>query len=185
MKNPAIISGLILCAALIPAATAQQNASPRSAFNLLQHDANQDGRLTFEEYNTSLQQQFARIDGDGNGVSTPAERETARELMQTERVAERFAMLDTNADGRLSVEEFSARPDRNPSVRRIRGERAPARAMRRQGRDRANADSADISYADFSTRRIERFDTLDQNDDRILTQDELHAAANAPRQGRR
>ena len=97
MKNPAIISGLILCVALIPAAVAQQNASPRNAFGLLRHDANQDGRLTYEEYNTSLQQQFARIDGDGNGVSTPAEREAARELMQDAAALARLEGLEGHA----------------------------------------------------------------------------------------
>ncbi len=169
MMNRIPLTILATACLLSPIATAQSPHTSSAAFGLLQHDANQDGQLTRQEFTDGLAAQFARIDLDGDGTSTPGERETARDARRTEQVAERFAHLDTNNDGSISNEEFAARKEgRDGAQNRPRRAKAgPARMARNQP----------ITWADFSTERLNRFDALDGNGDEVLSQAELHAAS--------
>ena len=158
---------------LAPLATAQTSHTRSASFGLLQHDANQDGQLTRQEFTDSLAAQFAQIDLNGDGTSTPAERETARDERRAKRVAERFAHLDTDNDGNISNTEFSARKNAR--------EGAPNRPRRAQaGPSRMSANES-ITWADFSADRLGRFDALDGNGDETLSQAELHAASAKPK----
>ncbi|UVI39773.1 hypothetical protein [Qipengyuania spongiae] len=53
-----------------------------------QADANRDGAVTRAEFDTALAQHFARLDTDGDGAISQAERQAAREAMRA-RMAER------------------------------------------------------------------------------------------------
>jgi len=167
------ITILVATCMLAPVATAQATHTRGTSFGLLQHDANQDGQLTRQELTASLAAQFAPIDPNGDGTSTPAERETARAERRAVRVAERFAHLDTDNNGHLSHAEFASR--------KVGRDGMPNRPRRTNAGPPRMRGSGPITLAAFSTDRLARFDALDGNGDGILNQAELHASSAKPK----
>jgi Ca2+-binding EF-hand superfamily protein len=100
---------------------------------------------------------FDRFDADKDGVITEAEIEAAR--------ATRLAAADTNGDGALSAEEFTAR--------------AVARAAERAGRMFARFDAdgdGRLSDAEMQPRRGGMMAWLDADKDGTITRDEAMSA---------
>lgn len=164
---------LVATCLLAPLATAQATHTRGSSFGVLQHDSNQDGQLTRQEFTDSLAVQFGRIDPNGDGTSTPAERDNARQERRAERVAERFSELDKDNDGNISDTEFAARKEGRDG--------APNRPRRARGGPRRMGESETITWAEFSTDRLGHFDRLDGNGDGTLSQAELHTANARPK----
>lgn len=168
-----MISTILVGLALAPVAVAQQGAPHGAHFGMLRHDTNQDGQLTREELQAALASDFASRDTDGDGTITVAERQAAMEARRAEAMSQRFAALDTNSDGSLSADEFSARPNQGMAERMARqGNAQGSRFARGPG-----MEMKDISFDDFSERRLAAFDKLDADGDQIVTQSELHAMA--------
>lgn len=74
-------------------------------------DANKDGKLDDAEkaqlkaaFAAKKAEKLARFDANKDGQLD----ETERQVMHEERVAKRFAMLDTNKDGAITLEEMKA-----------------------------------------------------------------------------
>ena len=73
-----------------------------------QFDANGDGKLDETEREAAKLAKFSEIDTDGSGSLTKSEITAHMTAKVAERVDKRFAKGDTNGDGTISVEEFSA-----------------------------------------------------------------------------
>lgn len=82
----------------------------RPAFEEL--DANSDGQLTPDELEAFRAARFTEADTDGDGALSPEEMLARAEVQAGERRAARIermiARLDTNDDGKLSLEEMPA-----------------------------------------------------------------------------
>ena len=71
-------------------------------------DVNQDGSISGDEVQFVLAKKFTTADANADGLLTQDEMLAAREQLHQERAAKRFAKLDTDENGSLSVEEFQA-----------------------------------------------------------------------------
>lgn len=129
--KPGFIVGAGVCA-LIAAAVHAEPAPSRplvgghgnniDAF-VAQHDANADGRLTRDEFDTFRRQRFDATDASGNGtvdveeyvqefedrVRQQLEQGRGEQIEQTKR---RFAALDADKNGQVSRAEFDASSER-------------------------------------------------------------------------
>jgi Ca2+-binding EF-hand superfamily protein len=79
---------------------------------LEQADANQDGKVTRQEYVDARATQFARMDRNGDGVVDDADsRERANQSAVGKRMAAAMrGRIDTNSDGKISKDEFVNAP---------------------------------------------------------------------------
>ena len=85
-------------------------------------DADGDGKVTAEEITAARTARFAKIDADGDGKVTLKEiaalEEAAREARKNQMAARRlsdasgFVTADSNGDGSISADEFTAMPNR-------------------------------------------------------------------------
>ena len=78
-------------------------------------DANADGKVSPEEHETSAGRMFATMDADRNGTVTAAEMTAAHDRVTGKKRAlgemsavEKIKVVDSNADGTLTVEEHRA-----------------------------------------------------------------------------
>lgn len=176
MKLKSTAACVLACLAASPLAIAQEGPEHRRQFGMLRYDANQDGQIARDEFQSALAAEFAARDGDGDGTITVEERRAGMQARMSEAMRQRFARLDENSDGNLTEEEFSARPNRQQAAG------GPARSfgrMRLPGRA-PGMQAADLSFDDFAAGRLAMFDQLDANDDQIVTQAELHAFSGKP-----
>jgi Ca2+-binding EF-hand superfamily protein len=70
-----------------------------------QRDRNGDGRITREEARAAALAQFEHFDRNRDGRVTPAEADASAPQWRQRRVDARFAGLDRDGDGALSIEE--------------------------------------------------------------------------------
>jgi Ca2+-binding EF-hand superfamily protein len=79
-------------------------------YALLQWDANGDGKLTKAEFDKAQHAAFDKIDTNKDGSATPEELEAARKVERQEHAAAmakaRFAELDKDKNGQVSLSEF-------------------------------------------------------------------------------
>ena len=83
---------------------AKGNASGKRQMSMDKLDVNKDSKVTFEEFKSAhderMQQRFSRMDVNGDGAISEEDRQ--------QRGARFFDAADTNKDGQLSKEEFTA-----------------------------------------------------------------------------
>ena len=105
----AALSGLLAIGAV--AATAQQSGQDR----FQQLDADGNGEITQAEFQAHAEARFAKVDADGDGFVTGEELKAAGDARRAERSAKMLERMiermDTNDDGKLSMEEMTQRHD--------------------------------------------------------------------------
>lgn len=181
-------------AGLAMAQTSPAQAPERGASRFFQADANNDGVVTRQEFDTNRAAHFTRLDTDNNGQLT---REEMRQgFAERGRRGHRggghhLTRADANNDGAITREEFLARPTQmferldanNDGViseaerpqRRERGERQ----ARGERRERPNFDANNdrqISRDEFAAMGAGMFERLDANSDGRVTRAEAEAA---------
>ena len=136
---------------------------------------------------------FSRLDINGDGVLSPADRET--------RIAEDFSKADSDGNGQLSLAEATAAHEARRDNRRERiSERRESsermgrrggrgmRGMRNLGAIARNADADDngeISANEFETAALTRFDRADADGDGTITMEERRDARRDAMRGQR
>lgn len=192
-------------AGMAMAQSAPAQAPERGVSRLFQNDANNDGVLTRQEFNTARAAEFARLDADNNGQLTREEMRAQRGD-RGGRGGERHGRrgggmhqlsgADANNDGNITREEFLARPsehfrrlDANNDGVISAAERPqrPERGDRAERRERPNFDANNdrqISREEYAAMGTQMFDRLDANNDGRVTREEAEAARPQHRRGR-
>ncbi|WP_158611040.1 EF-hand domain-containing protein [Aurantiacibacter spongiae] len=127
---------------------------------------------------------FARMDANGDGVLSQADREA--------RARARFEAMDADGNGAVTFAEMQAhhrdmRGMRGDGQRRDRGERMGHRgglhgAM--MGLRAGTGSDGSISQSDFVSAALARFDAADANSDGTVTREERRARWSERRAGR-
>src|SRR5690606_9060677 len=68
-------------------------------------DTNKDAKVSRAEAELASKSLFAKLDGNGDGVLAKAEVEAAALALRAQELADRYAKLDVDHDGRLTLEE--------------------------------------------------------------------------------
>jgi Ca2+-binding EF-hand superfamily protein len=102
----------VAIAAVLLSSSCLALAQSREGDALEQADANQDGKVTRQEYIDGRAAQFARMDRNGDGVVDDTDsRERANQSAVGKRVAAAMrGRIDTNSDGKISKDEFVGAP---------------------------------------------------------------------------
>ncbi len=166
-----------------PGVKAQQQQ--RGPTGLKRFDANNDQAVTVEEFLKRRVDGFTKRDKNGDGSLDAVELGQAplafREQRQARREERLLALLDANADGKLTRQEFDAEPVRGEGRRAARA--AERRQLMFQFFDR-NGDGT-VDKAEFDTGRAEeaafkqrrRMHALDRDGDGTVTLEEFTADA--------
>jgi Ca2+-binding EF-hand superfamily protein len=190
------------------AANAPAGGHGRGGF-LMRADANNDGVVTRQEFDTSRVAEFVRLDVNRDGQLSRDEMRAGRHWGGHGRGGpdgggpggpggHRFdlARLDTNHDGAISHQEFNARPDgmfdrldtNHDGVISAQEQQAAQQAMQQRiAERRANRPDPDtngdgsISRAEWDAMGAAMFQRMDANNDRRVTREEAEAAR--PRRG--
>ncbi|WP_193369513.1 EF-hand domain-containing protein [Pelagibius marinus] len=81
----------------------------RHGFRMMEaFDANDDGKLSQEEIDSSRAERFGKFDGDGDQSLTLQEYEQLWLDAMRERMVDRFQDLDADGDAKVTAEEFKA-----------------------------------------------------------------------------
>lgn len=171
-----LFTASILAACAIAGAASAGRSHHARLFNAA--DANNDGVVTRQEFDSGREALFARLDADHNGQLARADRAHHRH--------DRARRAGANHDGAISREEFLQQPaqmferlDANDDGTLSAHERGHHRRHAwRVGHDLRRADSnrdRQISHAEFAAQGNTMFDRLDANDDGRVTQEEASA----------
>lgn len=188
MRKSTLAAGAAAVLAVLTAGAAMaQQAQTRGA----RGDADGDGRISRAEFVDGRIAGLTAIDANRDGSISAEERRSGMDTRRNQRVSARFETLDTDGNGAVSREEFTA-------ARQMRGDRAEGGArhgMRghrghRGGRGHGGArgDGSEargpLAIADVQTRLTARFDRVDSNHDGFITTEERTAARQAMREQR-
>jgi hypothetical protein len=188
-------AGFAALAGVAGFALAQDQGAPQRQHGVFQSDANSDGVLTRQEFDTGRDANFTRLDANNDGQLTREERRAERGDRRGRRGGRHGGMhslerADANNDGNVTRDEFLARPtqmfDRldanddgviSTAERPQRRERADGE--QRQRPERVNPDANgdnQISRSEFAAMSSGMFERLDANSDGRVTREEAEAA---------
>jgi len=153
-------------------------------------DANKDGTITKAELTTSLEARFAKMDVNGDGQITQADRDARR----AQRLEGRFTALDTDRNGQISKAEFltghQARQDKRAEAGKGEGRKGHHFRGRHHGgkgmmhgswRGQGGKDGV-MTKAQFMAGPLAMFDRADANKDGKVTAEEMTTARQAMRE---
>ncbi len=152
----------------------RMQVTQKSAERFKKMDLNSDGVLDLADQELRRKQMIARIDTDGNGAISKAERDAAREARQARR-AERRAERGVEGERRGfgKGEKRGMRGMRGGKGGKFAGGGMMARAD-------ADGDGR-LTLQEFQSHALERFDRADANNDGTVTAAERKAAHDARR----
>lgn len=185
MRKSTLAAGAAAVLAVLTAGAAMaQQAQMRGA----RGDTDGDGRISRAEFVDGRIAHMTAIDANRDGSISAEERRSGMDTRRNQRVSARFETLDTDGNGAVSREEFTA-------ARPMRGDRAEGgarhgmrghRGGRGHGGARGEGSEArgPLAIADVQTRLTARFDRVDANHDGFITTEERTAARQAMREQR-
>ena len=94
-------------------------------------DANGDGKVTPEEIRAGMAAKLTEFDANGDGALSITEFETMHSAAIREKMVDRFQMLDSDGDGKVTAEEMTAPAKRMEKMMK-------RRAARMEGQEGAN-----------------------------------------------
>ena len=148
------------------------DVAQKSAERFQKMDLNGDGVLDLADQELRREQRIARLDTDGNGAISKAERDAAREARK-ERRAERMA-------------ERGVEGERREGKRKMRGgKRGHFRGGMMGGGKMARADAngdGRLTLQEMQAHALERFDRIDTDKNGTVTAEERKAAHDARRE---
>ena len=161
-----IIIGSMIAALTIPALALAATDGPPKGHHKGHHkgeifermDTNKDGEISFEEMTAKSTERFSKLDKDGNGT-------VSFEEMTVEK-KEIFDKLDKDGNGSISKEEAKAFHELK---REMRKERHSKRILEILDTDKDGT----VSKEEFAASSDERFQKADENNDGVLSGDEL------------
>lgn len=140
--------------------------------------------MTRAEMSQMVQQHFARLDSNRDGVVTKAEMDAAKATRHAKRADRRFDRLDSNDDGSVTKSEFEAAHKGMDGHRMgMRGMHHGAMGARMFGMADSNKDGQ-VTLTEATAAALAHFDAADANHDGTLTPEEMHAAHKAMRASR-
>jgi EF hand len=173
---------------LLISANAEAQDGPRGpkgpgpgGFGLLEFDTNADGRITRDEFDGALKTRFAEIDTNKDGTATREEAKAAMQARLAKMESGRFASLDTDNNGQLSLAEFTAAHNGPGGPGDRRGPGGPEGPVGPRGakENRAGPGDADrdgkVTFVEFSKHPLQAFIRADANKDGTVTIAELQA----------
>jgi Ca2+-binding EF-hand superfamily protein len=136
-------------------------------------DLNKDGKITRAELKQYREAQFKAADTDGNGSLNSIEVAAYVKAQMMERLNARFAALDKNKDGKITLDEMRSRDGQRARRGERRGaERGEHRGARRDGHHHG------VRYGMSRGRRATfMFWRMDRNGDGAVTKEEFMQAA--------
>lgn len=149
LLSATLLAGTADAAQQTPASPPAPQGRPTPPDPLLLADANRDGVVTRDEVTARLSAAFARVDADGDGKISPAEREAVREVLG--------GPGGPGAPGMDGPPPPPRGPEGRPGMRGRVGERMAAR-MDKDG-------DGMISLDEQKARALARFDRVDTNKD--------------------
>lgn len=152
-----------------PGPMTRAEVSQKAAERFQKMDLNSDGVLDLADRELRREQRIARLDTDGNGAISKAERDAAREARQ-ERRAERMAERGQSAEA----------GERRARGKHHRGMRGKHRGGGMMAKADTNGDGR-LTLQEFQAHALTRFDHADANSDGTVTQAERKAAHEAMR----
>lgn len=148
------------------------SAMAQSAASSPAGSAGKVSAMSRADLQAALERHFDAADSNHDGTLTPDERATRMQVQRTAGRERLFARLDTDRNGSISKEEFSAARQSGPR-QGLKGN-----AMRRPFAARADKP---ITRSDFVKNRLARFDRLDTDHDGRISAAERDAARKAMR----
>ncbi|MET0248933.1 MAG: calcium-binding protein [Sphingobium sp.] len=156
---------------------------------MMMADANKDGTITKAELTAALNARFAKMDVNGDGQITQADRDARR----AQRMEARFTALDADRNGQISKAEFTAghqaRMDKRAEAGKgegrkghhFRGGHRGGKGMMGGWGGKGGKDGV-VTKAQFMAGPIAMFDRADTNKDGKVTAQEMTAAREAMRE---
>jgi len=199
IKTLAVLAAAaVVLPAVASAETAAPKANPRLDAIFARVDLNKDGKITRAELKQYRENQFKAADTNGNGSLNSIEVAAMAKVRLAERLNTRFARLDKDKNGKLTLDEMGKRRrwvfwriDRDgdgavtkEELNRAAERRQPRRMAIRFNRldDNRNGLISKAEYVDAPARLFRRFD---RNDDNVVTREEAATVVAAFRERRR
>ena len=191
MKKTILAAGVAVVAILTAGSAMAQQAPGRGA----RIDTDGDGRLSRAEFVDARIAHLTAIDANRDGSISAEERQSGIDTRRNQRVSARFETLDSDGNGSISRDEFTA-------AREMRGDRAERGGHRMRqgghhggprggwGRGRGghggergpNAEArGPLVIADVSARLTTGFDRVDANHDGFITREDRAAVRDTMR----